>query len=302
MLIYLLSLPERLVRAAAALLGGLTHRLLEFVLPGWARGSRVYQATIDRMLRIILELIGGVQGVFPADEISAGELAKRKAAGNLLEVVSFALTGWSPVWLLAIASDLSGGTRLYLHTLVEDLKQEGALPPETTINSVEDLLSALEGVSGQGADMVDLPPLDLGGMRASWQELRQRAAELPGPEELARIWAEMQAVAQAEGRTMRETSALMAASAARAGLQLGNVYVFEYYRGALRAIAEIGLWRYLRQSFRPYLSMATLHLDPRQPTYTERAAGSRAARRAGETTRRTWRRLRSRRSSRQAAE
>ncbi|HLV43749.1 MAG TPA: hypothetical protein VKY39_02250 [Aggregatilineales bacterium] len=271
MWIYLASLPERLVRAAAALLGGVAHRLLELVLPGWARRSRIYQATVDRMLRLIVELLGGVEGVFPQDEIPVGELAARKAAGNVVELIGFAAIGWSPVWVLAAAADLTGGTRLYLHALVDDLKVEGVVPADAHIDSVEELLETLERVTAHGADMVDLPPLNVAGMRQSWQALGQHAAELPNPERLARIYADLQHVASQEGRSLREASALVAASAMRTGVKLGSLYIFDYYRSALDEIFRVGLWRYLRQSMRPYLSMVIYHLNPRSHTYTGRA-------------------------------
>lgn len=286
---YLFSLPERLIRALAALLGGLAHRVLELVLPGWARSSRLYQATVDRMLRIIVELVGGVSGVFAADDVPVSELAARKAAGNVIEVISFAVTGLSPVWLLAVASDLSGGTRLYLQTLVEDLKQEGALPAEAEIASVEDLLGVLERFSGQGADIVDMPPLNVREMRESWEGLRAGAAELPGPEQLARIYADLQHIAKQEGRTLRETSSLIAVSAMHAGLKMGSVYMFDYYRDALSAIKGEGLWRYLRRSMHPYLRMVIYHLHPDNPSYTERGIQSQPVQQAAATTRRAWR-------------
>ncbi len=42
---------------------------------------------------------GGVQGAFPAEAMSARELATRKAAGNVVELVSFAAVGfvWPPL-------------------------------------------------------------------------------------------------------------------------------------------------------------------------------------------------------------
>ena len=42
---FLLSLPERLVRSLAALLGGTLHETLELALPRLVRRSRLYEAT-----------------------------------------------------------------------------------------------------------------------------------------------------------------------------------------------------------------------------------------------------------------
>ena len=122
---YFISLPERLLRATAAGLGGVVYQILSLLLPGWVRGTRLYQATVARVLRILVELVGGVPGLFPTDAMPVRELAVRKVAGNAVELLSFAAVGWSPVWLLAAAADVTGGTHLYLRTFVDDLRREG---------------------------------------------------------------------------------------------------------------------------------------------------------------------------------
>jgi hypothetical protein len=169
----ILSYPERLIRIVSASLGGLIYQMSLVLLPTWVRRSRLYQATVERLLRIAVELLGGVQGAFPAEAMSVGELAVRKAAGNVVELVSFAAVGWSPVWLLAAAANVMGGTKVYLQALIQDLQREHILPPQTQADSIEELLSALEQTLGQAADTIDLPPLNIDGMRTSWVELRK---------------------------------------------------------------------------------------------------------------------------------
>src|SRR5215210_738405 len=114
---YLASLPERTARAGAALTGGLVFETSEVLLPLAVRRSKLYQAIVGRLLRVTIELVGGVEGVYPAEEMPVRELVVRKTAGNVVEVSSFLAVGWSPVWLLAGASDLVGGTKVYLRTL-----------------------------------------------------------------------------------------------------------------------------------------------------------------------------------------
>src|SRR3954466_5384015 len=98
---YVLTLPERLVRATAAMLGGAVHETAQVVLPRFVRSSRVYEATAKNVLRITIELVGGVEGQATTDEPSAGRLAVRKGAGNVVEFGSLAAVGVSPPWLLA---------------------------------------------------------------------------------------------------------------------------------------------------------------------------------------------------------
>jgi hypothetical protein len=267
---YITSLPERVVRAAAALVGGLLHETAEVVLPHWLRGSYLYQATIARLLRIAIELIGGVSEVAPAGALPAQTLLVRKTAGNAIELASFLAVGWSPLWLLAAAADLTGGTRVYLRALVAELRGAGVLPTDSTIVSVEELLTTLEHSSGLIADTIDLPPLNVREMRASWQALQQHVSELPDAESLAALYGNLEQVAAREGQSLAALSGLIAVGAVRAGLQLGTTYVFEYYRQALGSIATEGLVTYLGRVSRPYRTRIVRHLDPRSETYTER--------------------------------
>jgi hypothetical protein len=277
---YLASLPERTARAGAALTGGLVYEASEVVLPLAVRRSRLYQAIVGRLLRITIELLGGVEGVYPVEEMPVRELLARKTAGNVVELSSFLAVGWSPVWLLAGASDLVGGTKVYLRALVKELQDAGVLAPGAEVASFEELLTALESTSGVLADTVDVPPLNVPGVRASWQELRRQASDLPDAAGLEKIFAELQLAARREDRSILEISSMVALGAVRAGVELGNVHIFDYYRRALRTIVEEGLLSFLERTSTPYLTRAGSHFDPGSSTYTERMLRSRSARRS----------------------
>lgn len=267
---YLVSLPERLIRAGAALLGGLLRELAELTLPTSVRRSRLYQATVERLLRITVELVGDVRGVYTAEKMPVEELAVRKVAGNVFELASFLAVGWSPLWLLAAVSDLTGGAKVYLQTLQAELKRVGALPPTTDVSSFDDLLTALEGTSGVLADTVDVPPLNVADLRATWQSLRGRVSELPDASRLSAVFADLQQAAQREGRSLLEVSAIVGLGAVRAGLQVSDTFLFQYYREAFQSIAREGLAAYTRRASHPYLQRAVDHLDPATLTWTQR--------------------------------
>jgi hypothetical protein len=90
---YMLSLPERSLRASAALLGGMVNETGTLLLPQRVRQSKIYQATVERMLRITIEMVGDVQGVFPLEATTVEQLLMRKAAGNLIEVAGVLAAG-----------------------------------------------------------------------------------------------------------------------------------------------------------------------------------------------------------------
>jgi hypothetical protein len=191
------------------------------------------------------------------------------------------VVGWSPIWLLAAASDLTGGTRAYLQALVAELEASGTLPQGTQIASFEELLTALEGTSGTLADTIDLVPTSLRDLRVAWEQLRDHVADLPDAGRLAALFADLQVAATREGRSLVQISALVALGAVRAGIQLGETHVFAYYRDTLAAIAAEGLPVYLRRLSAPYLVSAIAHLDRRRDSYTQRLL-RRLPRRAGQ--------------------
>jgi hypothetical protein len=240
------------------------------LLPLAVRRSKLHQAIVGRLLRITIELVGGVEGVYPTEEMPARELLVRKTAGNVVELSSFLAVGWSPLWLLAGASDLVGGSKVYLRALVTELRDADVLAPDADVASFEELLSALEGASGVLADTVDVPPLNITSVRTSWQELRRQAADLPDAAGLERIFAELQLAARREDRSIPEISSMVALGAVRTGVKLGNVHIFDYYRRALRTIVEEGLLSFLQRTSTPYLTRAGSHFDPRSSTYSER--------------------------------
>jgi hypothetical protein len=267
---YLASLPERTARVGAALTGGLVYETSEVMLPLAVRRSKLYQAIVGRLLRITIELVGGVEGVYPTEELRVRELLVRKTAGNAIELSSFLAVGWSPVWLLAGASDLIGGTKVYLRVLATELRDTGVLSAEEDVASFEELLTALEGTSGVLADTVDVPPLNVSSVRTSWQELRRQVADLPDADGLEKIFSDLQLAAQQEDRSTLEISSIVALGAVHAGVRLGDAHIFDYYRGALRTIAVEGLVAFLHRASTPYLTRARSHFDPGSSTYSER--------------------------------
>jgi hypothetical protein len=267
---YVISLPERISRAAIALVGGAVYETSNVALPRVLRGSKLYQVTIDRLLRIMIEWVGDVGDVYRDEETSVRELAARKFTGNVLEWASIFAVGFSPLWVLAAASDVLGGSKAYLRALVAELEAAGHLPQDTDVSSYQDLLSRLETGSGVLADAIDIPPMSLREARASLDALRRQASDLPPAEDLATLFREMQATARREGRSLTDVSAAIGLAAAKAGLEMGNVHIFDFYRDALGAIRDEGLLRFLRRVATPYVARAGSHFDPNATTNTDR--------------------------------
>jgi hypothetical protein len=268
---FLLSLPERLVRALVGTLGGAVHETAEVVLPRFARRSRLYEATAKNLLRIAIELVGDVEREKPTGQPDAGELVKRKTAGNVVELGSIAAFGFSPLWLLAAASDVSRGSRVYLESLVTELKRAGVLAEGAELGTVDDLLAALEGASGTTARLVDLPPLELAELRTSVAELRSSAGELPSPPELAALYEGLKRTAARERRPLLEVSSGIGLAFLLSARQVGREHVVVPYREDWQPLRREGFAAYARRTAEPYRTALTGHFDPKRRTWTDRA-------------------------------
>jgi hypothetical protein len=266
---YAVSLPERVVRSLFAALGGLLHESAEVLLPRLARRSRLYEATAKNALRIAIELIGGVEPTGPS-VISAGRLAVRKAAGNVAEVGSIAAFGFSPLWLLAAASDVVHGSRVYLRSLVDELKRARVLAQHAEIGSVGDLLKALEGTSGHAAGLIDIPPLELAELRTTLNQFRADAESLPHPDELAALYRGLWATAAAERRPLLEVSTGTGLAVLLSARSVAAEHLVVPYQEDWEPLRREGFAAYARRVGAPYARAVAGHFHPGRPTWTER--------------------------------
>lgn len=269
----LLSLPERLVRSLGAVVGGLIHESVEVLLPRFVRRSRLYEASAKNLLRLSIELLGGVEPPPSAEaeaQPAATELAVRKGAGNVVELSSIAAFGFSPLWLLAAASDVAHGSRVYLTSLTDELKAAGVLAPTADFESVDDLLAAFEGSSGTAARLIDIPPIELAGLRASVDELRGHAAELPSPDELAALYRGLRAEAGREKRSLLEVSQGIGMAFLLSARSMSRDHVVVPYQEDWRPLRDEGFAAYARRVIGPYRRALGGHLDLDRPSWTER--------------------------------
>ena len=265
------SLPERGVRAGAAALGGTLHEAFALTLPRFVRRSRFYEATAKNLLRVTIELVGGVDRP-PGDEPepSVRELAKRKGAGNVIEVGSIAAFGFSPLWLLAAAADVTHGSRVYLNALTQELKAAGVLAEDVDAGSVDELLGVLERTSGDTARLIDVPPLELSELRASLVELRGHADSLPSTDELAAMYSALRSAAERENRSLLEVSAGVGLAFLTSARKVSDAHVVAPYREDWQPVRDEGFAAYARRVGKPYREAVVRHFQGDEPTRTDR--------------------------------
>ncbi len=274
-LLFLASLPERSFRALSAALFGAVHETASLLLPRLVRRSRFYEATAKNMLRIAIELVGGVEAPPSAGDSAdggAGRIAVKKAAGNAVEFGSIAAFGFSPLWLLAAASDLLNGTKTYLRTLEDELSRAGVLAEGAHFRSVDDLLGALEGTTGTTARLIDLPPLELGELRTSLSELRTDAASLPTPADLARLFDGLVRTARMENRSLLQVSNGVGLAFLASARSVTRQHLIAPYGEDWSPLRNEGFGAYAVRVAGPYRSAINGHFDSGRPSWTERLA------------------------------
>src|SRR6476619_5918318 len=242
---FLVSLPERAVRSVFALIGGGVHETAELVLPRLVRRSRLYEAT-------------------------AKKLAVRRTVGNAVELGSIAAFGFSPLWLLAAAADVTHGTRVYLDAFVRELKLAGVLAEAARLGSIDELLAALEGGSGTAARLIDIPPLELAALRRSIADLRADASGLPSPAEMAALFDGLRTEAVRERSSLLEVSTGVGIAFFNSARHIGRQHVLDTSGQDLKPLRDEGFAAYSARVAKPYGRAIARHFDPERATLTER--------------------------------
>jgi hypothetical protein len=293
---YLVSLPERVVRSAAALAGGLIRELGDVTVPSTVRRTKSYQMMVDIALRFMIEQVGQVEGVYPSEGQLANNFLLRRTAGHGIELAGLLAFRASPVWIMAALADISGAGRQIVQEISDALKEEGLLNRDAKFENIDQLLDGLEQTSGRAADLFNAPPMDVAGLRKEWDAFRQSIAKipprnLPSAELIRRHWDELKLEAATQNRSVFQLSSIMAVSAIartpetllrlaraanRAVWRTGQLFagsVLEHYSHTLRDIRERGYAAYWSEAFRPYLRAAAGQFSPDHSSLTDRLLG-----------------------------
>ncbi|HEX3356517.1 MAG TPA: hypothetical protein VHS31_06000, partial [Tepidisphaeraceae bacterium] len=176
---FLLSLPERGLRSASALAGGLLREVGEVAIPKTIRRSQLYRNLVEATLQFLIEQVGQVKGVYPDKQKLSQDFLVRRAAGNGIELIGIMTFRASPVWVLAALADASGAGRFLVREIAASLKAEGLLDQKAEFDTVDEMLVGLEASAGRLAATVNMPPLDVKSLRQEWNALRGDLSRIP---------------------------------------------------------------------------------------------------------------------------
>ena len=299
---YVLSLPERVLRSLSALAGGILREAGVVVLPAAVRRTTLYRTMVEVTLRFLIEEVGQVEDVYaPADGSVEGGLARnfllRRTASHGIELLGLVTMHASPVWVLAALADATGAGHNLIREISQTLEEEGLLEHGSRFESMDQILDGLERTTAHLALTLNMPPVDIAGLRREWQTLREALpkltpANVPSVDRLEGIWAQMRAASRAQGRPLFVVSSLMAVSslahvpsnllwlsrAARsAAMSTGRVLggpLLDHYANTLDEISTAGFIDYWKREFHPYLRAAARQFLPARKSLTERIIGA----------------------------
>ncbi|MEZ6136103.1 MAG: hypothetical protein R3C53_14480 [Pirellulaceae bacterium] len=286
---YSASLPERTLRSAGALAGGLVRESANWIVPSAFRNSKSYSIFVQQMLDFVVNDLGGVRKVASKDQPNQEEVfLARKTVGNLLDMTALATFHMSPLTVLAIFSDVAYGSKAYLQQLSTRLKEQGIIDAETTIDGAADLIEALEQASGGAVSMFDQPPISIEGMRKTIEETQAAITKVDPTKllpfaEIDQLWRQMELAAQDQNASIWDVSATMSVVAlnkiqavgqgAVVSLEIaGNMFqehIIEHYWEGLRSIEREGLIPTLSTASEPYLEAVWTNFSMDRKTWTE---------------------------------
>ena len=272
--------------------GGLLREVAQVALPASVRHTRLYNTMVDVALRFMIQEVGQVEGVYAPEGRSAEKFLLKRAASHGIEALGLLAFHASPIWVLAALADVTGGGRSLISQIAQALKQERLLDPDVQFETVDQILAGLENASAHLASTMNIPPLDLPGLRREWTQLKHDVQSipvtLPSIRDIETAWRDIQNAAKEQCQSVFIFSSLIAlttvgkvpaatlwlsraahSSIRRTGKVLGQP-ILAHYKQALAEISGLGFTEYWAREFRPYLQAAARQFAPTHKSRTER--------------------------------
>ncbi|MEQ8209917.1 MAG: hypothetical protein RH917_08790 [Lacipirellulaceae bacterium] len=290
-LLYTLSLPERAVRSSVGAVGGAVRESTGLLVPQAIRDSTTYSVLVQQTLDFLTEDVGGVKKQTEETNTATPRVENfvaRKTVGNFVEMAGLATLHLSPLMVLAMVSDVAHGSQTYLKELADELRREGVIDEQSTIDSTGDLLEALGRTSKTASAAFDTPPLSLDGLKETLSQTTSAAGEIDltkalPQSEINRMWQEMRDLASEEEVSLLELSSAMtlhslgkianvgrgALSTVRVAGNLFDRHILDHYANALSDIHNKGYYATLAEVSGPYVEALWENFSTERSTITE---------------------------------
>jgi hypothetical protein len=292
---YTVSLPERVVRTTVGIAAGAVKETAVVLVPGAFQSSKSYELLVKNSLRFLAEDVGGVAGEADAREESSETYLARKAVGNFVDLAGLATLHVSPMWFLAIVSDVAYGSQVYVLELAAELQKQGLIDESSTIHHVDDILDAMRGASGEAASLFDTPPLSVDQLKETLDKTRTAIGSADYsrvvPEaEITQYWQEMREIASQEDVSLLGVSGAVTmqtlgkvstvSHGALTGVQvvggLFSRHIVGHYVESLRTLRERGFYETLSDVSAPYVEAVWSNFSQDKATWTDEVVSGRA--------------------------
>ena len=265
------------------------------LVPSAFQDSKTYRTFVKQMLDMVVHDIGGAErekgnpapGKDAKDAQVEGYVA-RKTVSTFVDLAGMATLHVSPMTILAVMSDVAYGSNVYLKQLGDELKREGVIDADSTIDHAADLLEAISSASGKAADRFDKPPLSLEGLQETIEEAQASVGTIDPTKiipqaEIKRMWGEMQDMADDQEVDLIDVSSAMtmytlnqvatvskgALTTIRVTGQLLDEHLFDHYWQGLQRINDEGIWQMFATSSQPYIEAVWMNFSSDKETITE---------------------------------
>lgn len=288
--LHLITTPERLLRAFAAVLGGLIFVIADLLVPRAVQRTTMYYLLLGGGMRYAVERLAGMS----REEIGTAALRdlperyqQRKFVGTAIEAAGLLTVGFSPLWVFALAGDAAAGSKVFLQRLERHLKEQGAIRAEAEVEDLTDLLDAIQEAAQVMTTILDTPPVSRRDLEQISARLRRSYGEVFSgtrnlAERLERLWQRMEKLDQSQQVDIERLEMLMASRVAvrfergraavgavrMTGSELFGEQILEGYRETLEQAAEWGWGPYLIGAYQPFWEAARYQFSDQAYTLT----------------------------------
>jgi len=286
---YLLSLPERSLRFMTSVATSITSLLAKTVLPKPIQKSTLYQMTFGLLQNYLIEHVAEIP-LEKNEGHSSNDYLYKKTAGSVIEGIGLLTFHYSPVWLLAMISDIAGGSQVYLRYLIKSLKQEGIITTNQEFTSIDSLLSHIQNISENSAKFLDQPPIRKEEFLGIFSQLKNIYQENPKFlmnffHKLEKVHHDLQGLSNASQvsfekltgaitmdliKTLGEKTLNFSRVSSKTSMEIFNVYFIGSYEETLEEIRNIGPSKYLGSHMNPFISQLKKHFKKEKITTTEK--------------------------------
>jgi hypothetical protein len=286
---YILSLPERSIRFVTSFATSITSLLTKTILPKPIKKSTLYQMTFGLLQDYLIKHVAEIS-LEEIQEGSSQDYIYKKTAGSIVEGIGLLTIHYSPIWLLAMISDIAGGSQVYLKYLTKSLRKEDVIGINQEFTSVESLLNHIQKITENSAKFIDQPPIRKEEFMEVFEQLKtfyEKDPELIMAffRKLKGIYQELQKISDESQVSFKkltgattldlmknfgEKTIYFSKISSKTTLKIFNDYFIDTYEEIFIEIKNIGPQKYLGNHMKPFIHQLTNHFKKEKITTTDK--------------------------------